>query len=327
MFCTYFKPIKRYAIIVSLLLWVTGCKKDVDRETTAPGEKIQLQVKRFEVAFSKTTGETLEKTKSDFPYLFPENFPDSIWIYRLRDTLQRSLLEETIKVFPDFEKEQKELENLFQYIRYYFPDTSIPQVVTLTSDVDYRNKVIYTDTLLLISLDTYLGENHRFYKGIQQYIRKNFTRNQIIPDVAVAFGEQKVGRVQGRSFIEKMVYYGKLLYLKDQLIPSVSDARKIGYSEQELIWARENEQEIWRYFVERELLFSTDSGLTARFISPAPFSKFYLELDAESPGRVGRYIGWQIVRSYMRNNAVSLQHLLNLSGEEIFATSGYKPQR
>ncbi len=309
------------------MLFTAGCKKDKGNDNVAPGEKIQLQVKRFEVAFSKTTLETLEETRSDFPYLFPKNFPDSIWIYRLRDTLQKSLLKETIKAFPDFKKEQKELENLFQYIRYYFPDTSIPEVVTLTSDVDYRNKVIYTDTLLLISLDTYLGENHRFYKGIQQYIRKNFTRDQIIPDVAVAFAEQKVGGLQSRSFIERMVYHGKLLYLKDQLIPSVSDARKMGYSEEEFIWVRENEPEIWRYFVERELLFSTDSGLTARFINPAPFSKFYLELDTESPGRVGQYIGWQIVRAYMRNNAVSLQHLLNLPGEELFAASGYKPQR
>ena len=35
------------------------------------------------------------------------------------------------------------------------------------------------------------------------------------------------------------------------------------------------------------------------FFDASPFSKFYLEIDNQSPGRIGRWIGWQIVRSYM----------------------------
>jgi hypothetical protein len=36
-------------------------------------------------------------------------------------------------------------------------------------------------------------------------------------------------------------------------------------------------------------------------MTPAPFSKFYLEIDNDSPGRIGAWIGWQMVRSYMKN--------------------------
>jgi uncharacterized protein YjaZ len=84
---------------------------------------------------------------------------------------------------------------------------------------------------------------------------------------------------------------------------------------------------MWRYFLEDQLLYSTDSKLANRFINPAPFSKFYLEIDNESPGRVGAWIGWQIVRSYMKNNEVSLKQLLVMDATEIFNNSKYKPKK
>ena len=79
-------------------------------------------------------------------------------------------------------------------------------------------------------------------------------------------------------------------------MPFKSEASRIGYSDEELAWAKANEAELWSYFVDRDLLFSTDTSLSKRFIAQAPFSKFYLELDSESPGMLGRYLGWQIVR-------------------------------
>ena len=55
-----------------------------------------------------------------------------------------------------------------------------------------------------------------------------------------------------------------------------------------------------------------------RFLEPAPFSKFYLQLDNESPGKVGRWIGWQIVRYYHKNNPeISLKKLIKTSSQEL----------
>jgi hypothetical protein len=130
-----------------------------------------------------------------------------------------------------------------------------------------------------------------------------------------------------RSFVAQMVYHGKALYLKDRLMPLAADSIKIGYTDQQLTWARENESQIWRYFVEQELLYNTDKGLEARFLEPAPFSKFGLMLDNESPGRIGRFMGWQIVRSFMENNEISLRELLQTPGEELFTRSKYKPPK
>nr|HRM13383.1 gliding motility lipoprotein GldB [Flavobacterium sp.] len=64
-----------------------------------------------------------------------------------------------------------------------------------------------------------------------------------------------------------------------------------------------------------------------RFINPAPFSKFYLEIDNESPGQVGAWIGWQMVRSYMENNKVPVADLLKTDAKEIFSKSKYKPKK
>lgn len=124
-----------------------------------------------------------------------------------------------------------------------------------------------------------------------------------------------------------MVFYGKQLYLKELLLPEGKPSQYLNYTPQELDWVMENESEIWRYFVERNLLFDTDSKLLNRFITPAPFSKFYLELDNESPGSVGQYVGWQIVRSYMKNNDVPLQVMLHQNSQIIFNKSHYKPKR
>ena len=145
-------------------------------------------------------------------------------------------------------------------------------------------------------------------------------------DVASAFAKKVVPRPRDRTYLARMVYFGKELYVKDKLMPDADDTIKIGYTEEEMDWALANEEPIWRNFIEREYLYSTDNKLNLRFLDPAPFSKFGLELDNESPGRLGRYIGWQIVRSFMENNDISLKQLLAMPAEELFKKSNYKPR-
>jgi uncharacterized protein YjaZ len=74
-------------------------------------------------------------------------------------------------------------------------------------------------------------------------------------------------------------------------------------------------------------LYSTDDKLVGRFIAQAPFSRFNLELDSESPGAIGQYIGWQIVRSYMENNPTSLLQMLQMDAQTIFNKAKYKPKK
>ena len=317
----------KYCVLALLGILFIACnnRKEVAEEI----EKIPVDVEiiRFDEKFAAAGPAQLSQLKSEFPAFFPTQYPDSIWVDKMTDTLQDQLENEVSKSFPN-ELELKEiLKPLFQHIKYYFPKFTPPTVMTTTSDVDYRNKVLLADSLLIIGLDNYLGSEHRFYGGIEKYISKEMKPSQIGPDVAEAYARNFIKPPNSASFLGQIIYYGKVLYLKDLWLPKIPDAQKIGYTETEYEWAEANELYMWRYFVEKELLYNTDPKLGARFINPAPFSKFYLEIDNESPGMLGRYLGWKIVRAYMENTDSDVQQLMVAGEDEIFNHSKYKPKK
>nr|WP_240673185.1 gliding motility lipoprotein GldB [Aequorivita sp. H23M31] len=314
-----------FLLVLATVFFSCNNQSEVEREI----EKIPMNVEiiRFDKIFAATKPEDLPKLKSQYPLFFPRQYKDSLWIEKMTDTLQEELEQEVILKFPNNDKLEDILVPLFQHIKYYFPKFDTPKVVTATSDVDYRNKVLLADSILVIALDNYLGSEHRFYSGIDLYISKEMKPSRIGPDVAEAYAMNYIKPPKNAAFLSQIIYYGKELYLKDLWLPNTSDADKIGYSEEEYKWAEENELYMWRYFIENELLYDTNPKLGARFINPAPFSKFYLEIDNESPGMLGRYLGWKIVRSYMKNNSVEVQRLMITDADEIFKNSKYKPKK
>ncbi|GAB5399129.1 MAG: gliding motility lipoprotein GldB [Aureisphaera sp.] len=318
---------KNYFWALVILMSAFGCNSKSEIEKEIEQIPVDFELVRFDKIFGKASVSDLQNLKLQYPQFFPRQFPDSIWVGRMTDTLQQQLNEAVAEVFPNETALEDDLTQLFQHISYYYPNFSIPKVYTTTSDVDYKTKVIARDSVLIIELDTYLGSEHPFYEGISKYITKNMKPEAILPDVAMAYSKKYIMVPRQRSFLAQMVYFGKGLYLKDKWLPQLNDAQKIGYTDVELNWAQTNETDIWRYFVENELLYSTDIKLPSRFINPAPFSKFNLELDNESPGMIGRYVGWQIVRSYMDNNKVSLNELMQIEPEELFRNSKYKPKK
>ncbi|EAR00803.1 gliding motility lipoprotein GldB [Maribacter sp. HTCC2170] len=313
-----------YLLLVFLII-ITGCESEDKVSEEVSKMSLDLKVSRFDNEFANASPVDIPKLRKEYPYLFPA--PDSVWIAKLQDSLQMELREEVKVEFSDFEKEKADIELLFKYIKYYFPKYEVPRVITVTNTVDYNNRIVLADSLLLIGLDNYLGAEHKYYRELQNYIASDMNRDYIVSNAANAFANKVVSRPRERTFLAQLIYQGKVLYLKDKIMPFHSDEQKITYSEDELTWAQLNEEPMWRYFIERELLYSTDSKLSQQFLDPAPFSKFGLELDNESPGQLGRFLGWQIVRSFMEKNDVSLQHLMNFSAEEIFKKSNYKPKK
>lgn len=324
----FFRALISIILVLCLGFMVEGCKKEDETEKKINALEVNLSVARFDRDFATTPPESLPALKAKYPYLFPEQYPDSVWIMKLQDTIQQEIASEVNVVFSSFDETEDGLTDFYKHVKYYFPGETVPKVITLTSDVNYENRVILADTLLLLGLDNYLGADHRFYQSVPRYVAKGLDKDFLVSDVAGTFARKVVNPPRGRTFLAKMVYYGKLLYLKDKLTPNISDAQKIGYTPEEWDWALANEEQIWRYFVENELLYSTDAGLDARFLDPAPFSKFRLALDNESPGRLGRFLGWQIMRAFaVKNESLSLQEVLDLPADEILKQSNYKPKR
>jgi len=315
------------SFLVVILLCFQSCENDSKVEKEITNIDIDVQVERFEKLFAEASPKDLPKLKAQYPFMFSRQYHDSIWIARMQDTLQQEMFSEIQKKYADFTEINDDIKSLFQHLKYYYPAFRSPRVITLINDVEYRNKTIVTDSIALIAIDNYLGSDHMFYGNIQKYIRQNFEAPQIVSDLATEYAQQQIYQPSRKSLLDEMVYFGKILYFKDVMIPFKSDAEKIGYTQEELDWAIENEPNIWQFFVERELLFETDPKLAGRFINPAPFTKFNLELDAESPGRLGQYIGWQIIKAYMENNDADFNDMLQMDATELFNKSKFKPRK
>jgi len=317
--------VKPIFVILSLCMLVFSCKEVDKTEEEIAKVNVELRVSRFDKEFAGATAKDLPNLRTKYPYLFPA--PDSVWVQKMKDTLQIELMQEVGETFKDFAPETLALEGFYRHVKYYFPSYDLPRVITVTNDVDYENRVIMADSLLIIGLDNYLGQDHKFYGGIQKYISEGMDKKYLLSDIASAFANKAVPKPRDRTFLAQIIYYGKVLYLKDMLLPNASDATKIAYSEEDILWAMANEEPIWRNFIEQEYLYSTDKTLSQRFLDVAPFSKFGLELDLESPGRIGRYIGWQIVKSFVEHNKLTLVQLMPVNAEEIFKKSNYKPKK
>lgn len=317
---------KTNLVAIVLCFFFLSCDKQNKVEKVIQEIPISIKVERFDKVFFETKPQDLDKVKKEFPYFFPLQNDDAVWLEKMQNPLWRELYQEVQKKYANFEPVKNDFTTLFKHIKYYFPQTPTPKVITVISEMDYNNKVIYADTLVVVSLEMYLGKGHKFYQ-FPNYIKQNFEQNQIMPDVVSSFFKYKVPSSTDKKLISQMIYAGKELYLKDLFLPDYTDADKMGYTPEQLAWCVENESYMWRYFIEKEMLYNDDPKLSPRFINPAPFSKFYLEIDNETPGRTGAWLGWQIVRSYMKNNEVSLQQLLDANAKEIFEKSKYKPKK
>ena len=314
-------------VVFVLLLANFSCKNASKVEEEISVINIDLTIERFDQLFASSSPLDLPLLKQSYPFLFSKKFSDSIWTGRMEDPIQGVISAAVDSVFGDFTTTAAEITSFYQHLKYYNKPLKIPRVITVLSDVDYRNKIAVTDTIVLIALDTYLGDDHEFYNSFYDYIKQNLNSTQIVPDLATSYAEQLIYQPNRMTFLDEMIYFGKQLYLKDLWIPFKSNSEKIGYSVSEYEWSEDNEFYIWQYFVENELLYQTDRKLLGRFIVAAPFSRFNLELDRESPGRLGQYIGWQIVKSYMKNSSTSVLEMLQMDPQEIFNNAKFKPKK
>ena len=323
-----FSSLLSFFLFGILFFVISACSSTNAVEEEIAKIPVDITLDRFDQKFFNASKEDFYQLKQDYPYLFPEQYPDSIWQKRQRDSLQVLLQGEISKVYPSLAPFEKQLKPLFQHIKYYFPRLKDPKVILLTNNVDYQNKTVYADSLVLISLDTFLGANNPLYEGIPQYIVRDMDIAYLGAHLSDEFAISVVPAPADRTLLAQMIYYGKRFYIKDILLPDTADEIKISYTEKEMNWVKENERFIWQYFIENELLYKTQSSYLLRFIEPAPFSKFYLEIDNESPGKIGQWLGWQIVRAFVSKNPdETTQQILATPAQELFTKANYKPAK
>lgn len=298
--------------------------------TPDPAVKIHRYEKAlFSVDSTRMASEITKMT--DVYAVFLGNVPpDSAGILQLiryiKDPLIQQLYRETMVLFPDVSVQERELSEAFRYYSHYFPDHAIPQVFTYISGIDYQNPVIFQPPAMLIALDMYLGKEYEPYKqlGLPSYLVNSFTREFMIRDCIRELAIYHMNdQYPGDNVMDKMIFEGKKLYFLDAVLPFQPDSVKIGYGGEQIKWCMENEANLWKFFIENEILYSTDIQIINKFFTDGPFTRGF----PGSPARLGAWLGWQIVRKYMdAHPKLTLQDLLfEKDSRKILQESGYKP--
>ena len=307
-------------LIVPVFFWSCSNRK------SSKGATQSYELIRFESIFFDAHPDSLAEVEKQFPYFFPKSYPFSVWVNRRTDSLQLALYRQAKAISNSDIHDQ--LTPFIEGLPRVFESARVPKrVITITSDVDYNNKVILTDSMALIAIDNFLGANNHMYEGIALYLRQQMELKHLSKELAESFAKNRVGLPEDRTFLAQLIHSGKIQYLKQSILSNYSEDKILGYTPDQLSWAMTNEKEIWNFFVSKELLYSTDSELIKRFISPAPFSKFYLNIDVDSPGQIGQWLGLQIVKAYQMKERKSIAELLTTPYRELFEKSKYKPRR
>lgn len=250
-----------------------------------------------------------------------------------KDQAYTDLTKEVDSIFPSLKPQEEGLTETFKYIKYYYPKAKVPKFISFASGFEYQMPV--GDNYLGIGLDMFLGKDSKFYKAIinsvPMYLSRRFTPEYIVPRVAETYAHEELFREpdENRSLLSKMVFQGKILYFLDQVLPeNITDSTKIGYTKSQLEWAQNFEGDIWAYFLENNLLFETDYQKIQVFLSEGPFTPGLGENRNSAP-KLGVWIGWQIVKKYMKAHPeVTLQKLMaDHDAQKILNLSKYKPKQ
>jgi hypothetical protein len=231
--------------------------------------------------------------------------------------------------FRDLTAVEKDLANGFRHIKYYFPEMGIPLVFSYISGGDYENPVRFADSVMIIALDTYLGTDFKPYlsDGVSLYKVQRMTPDHIIPDCMRSVLEKMAPpSMSASTFLDQIVEAGKRLYLLDAFIPGIAGNLKMDYTPEQFAWITKNESHVWSAIIENRILYSSDGQTLRVFLADGPFTPAF---GKESPPRLGEWIGWQIVKSYMNNHPeITLQQILQKNdAQEILTQSGYKPEK
>lgn len=330
--------ITRIAFLIPILILAFACGKKNQSCQLDPkilDQDIDLSITRLEDEFFGAN------TVKDYLFLLDKH-PEFAELYLQEsmyfspDSLAASLLEvhqdsalrvlyDSVKVeFSDISDIETDLKNAFKSIKYYFPDFKIPKVYTFVSG--FNSDLIVTDDMIVIGLDYYLPADHTFQPDIARYMAVRYERQYLVPMIVLAISSRyNITDPTDNTLLSEMMYYGKAYHFVKAIMPCTSDQFIIGYTPEEIAECFENEEFIWAHFVENELLYQTNPFEIRKYIGEAPFTD---AISTKAPGRLGRWLGWNIVDDYQFNQKVDLDVLMReYDVEKIFRQSGYRPRR
>lgn len=331
-------------VLIIVFISSVSCRRN-HFKVDASSIKVSISIKRLEVdLFTLNPSEIKEKIPSFqekydgflrfFGYVINiGEITDSTWADGLvrfgTDKLNNEVYISTMQVYPEIKNIEKELTQAFKQYRYFFPLKTIPGVYTCITG--FNNSIITGDSVLGIGLDKYLGSDSKYYPELQIYKYQTAKMNSfnIVPDCMYAWATsewnyKEMGYTTDNVLTE-MIHEGKLLYFVKSMLPDHEDNLIFGFTAGQMKFCRNNENQIWQYLVEHNLLFSSDQLTRRKLTGEAPFTSYFSK---ESPGRAAVWTGFRIIESFMMNNKdTSLEDLMkNTDIQGILEKARYNPK-
>ena len=229
----------------------------------------------------------------------------------------------------------KKIENAFQYYKYYFPNKEIPKLYAFITGINYSMAI--DSNIIAIGIDKYLGPDCSIYQTMtmESYIKRNMYVEKLPADLMRALAENTFPNAFEENYLlANMIQCGRYQYFMKCMLPDEPDTVLWGYTQKQLEFCQNSEGEFWKYLISTNvetaqksetILFSTDYMLQKRFLDDGPFTTIFSK---ESPARIGQWIGFKIVESFMKNNPeVTLNDLFAISSsKEIMSKAKYNPK-
>ncbi len=219
-----------------------------------------------------------------------------------------------------------EMTEVVKRFKVIFPKRKTPkQFVTFMSGFQYN--MVYVDSTLGIGLDMYLGKNNLFYEMMElpKFRTRTMTKEYLLSDAVRAWVISEFDNTDPvNNLLNHLIFYGKIFYVCDALLPNVSDTIKMGYTGAQINYCNMYENKLWGFFVKDNKLYDNDLKIVSEFTSDGPFTR---AISKECPPRIAMWLGLQIIKSYMEHNTnVTIEELMNKKdAQEILAKSKYKP--
>lgn len=347
--------IKRF-LFLFLIVGVISC--DSDKSPDVSHIEADVTLKRFDQDFfaidTQNLAESLKNLSSAYPAFLGDYITNVLGLpvdsvsniegdlaaaIKLFIADYKLVKDSSDKVFKDFRKWQQQITNGLKHVKYYFPDYKLPEnVITFIGPFDAFFATsfgiqgdVLTEEGLGVGLQLHLGKDFSFFKTetgrelYPEYLAETFTPDHIAVNCMKNIIDDLFPPAHlSQPLIEQMVNAGRKYYLLTRFLPKAKEEDLLGYTPEQMKSVHKNEAVIWDFFLNTDLLNSSEHDITKNYIGPAPKTQ---EFGEGSPGNIGSFSGLQIVRKYMNKfPETTLRELMEMPPREVYERSKYKPR-
>lgn len=300
-----------------------------------PAEEVHFR--RFEQLLFDTPADRLlfelkaheDEYASELIVLYPDD-PEFIQMTQefVADPVMRNIYHITDSLYRDLSDVERQLGRALSRAYKLYPKMQhVERFYTAAfGDFNYNWRVFSNCRDLCVCLDLYsLGAMERYqYFGTPVYLIRTLSREYIVPDCMFTLAGLYIESPDGDlSLLDHAIADGKKLYFMEKTLPGIADTLLLHYTADQLKWMHDNERNVWGWLLQHKMLYSTDQSAYRNFLGDAPHTNAF---GNDSAPRIASYIGWQIVRAYMKKSHCTMQELFaNTDSQHILTASGWRP--